>query len=86
MAFKGKELRNSCIFVNAVFYETLQVLIFAYLGVLWYFWHDFFVKISERSTLAYIRGKYVEILSPENGRDGKIYNIQMPKTSMSLRR
>ena len=52
MAFKGKELRNSCIFVNAVFYETLQVLIFAYLRVLWYFWHDFFVKISERSTLA----------------------------------
>ena len=58
MAFKGKELRNSCIFVNAVFYETLQVLIFAYSRDLWAFLaigflknHDFRVKISERSTL-----------------------------------
>ena len=44
--------------VNAVFYETLQVLIFAYSRDLWAFLaigflknHDFRVKISERSTL-----------------------------------
>ena len=60
MAFKGTALRNSCIFMNAVPYETLQVFIFAYSRVLWVFFgkwifrknHDFLVKISERSTLA----------------------------------
>ena len=59
MAFNGKASRNSCIFANVVFYETLQVLFFAYSRVLWVFLanvfkknHDFRVKISERSTLA----------------------------------
>ena len=59
MAFKEIALRNSCIFVNVVFYETLQVLIFSIDGFSGYFWqmdlkknHDFRVKISERSTLA----------------------------------
>ena len=59
MAFKGKALRNSCISVNIVFYETLQVLIFAYSRVLWVFLanvfkknHNVSVKNSERSNLA----------------------------------
>ena len=59
MAFKGRALRNSCIFVNVVFSETLQVLIFAYSRVLWVFLtnvfkknHNVSVKNSERSNLA----------------------------------
>ena len=58
MASKRKAFRNACISVNAVFHETLQVLILAYSRILWIFLangflknYDFRAKISERSTL-----------------------------------
>ena len=59
MDFKGRALRNSWIFVNVGFYETSQVLIFAYARVFvgifgkWIFLKKImiFVKLSERSTL-----------------------------------
>ena len=44
MAFKETALRNSCIFMNAVPYETLQVFIFAYSRVLWVFLANEFLE------------------------------------------
>ena len=81
MDFRGKALRNSWIFVNVGFYETSQILIFAYAWVFVGILSNGFKKkknqdFRETFWKFYIRailGVIFEILYPGNERDAEIY-------------